>query len=65
MFVVARKVFDGGNKSWRYWTGSEWVADRSKALGHPDRATAIATHAALLKAQDWPAGGNPLVVERK
>lgn len=65
-FVVARKepVPAGKPRVWIYWTGKEWSADVAAAERHPSREAAIAVHAQLLKAQAWPAGGNPLVVER-
>lgn len=70
MFVVARKVARGDAKkatAWQFWTGSSWTADRSQARTFPARegeGGALAAHAELLASQQWPVGGNPLVVEK-
>lgn len=66
-FVVARRdTTTPADKPrvWLYYTGTGWALESVKAQAHPTRAAAIAVHAAVLKAQPWAPGGNPVVVER-
>ena len=47
-----------------YWTGKDWVQDASAGLKFTTREEAFPTHEQLVKGQEWPAGGSPVVVER-
>jgi hypothetical protein len=64
MWVVGRKTRTSKGKAWLFWDGAGWSPDRGAGKAFAAREEAVAQHAALLLAQKWLDGENPLVVKK-